>query len=195
MVVIVDDMANVSEKFIAELLSPIKVRFCFPLWRLGVASAFNFGVAVAPTELSFMLGSDDTLDPECLERCAYAYERAERPELSYFWVGVRYMHGEYPDQYLPCHAAMVSKSLWKHTGGLPLESAVGACDAALISIMMGNAPYAGDLVCVNGDKPLYNYRVHDDTDTASRARWQGIIIESRNILTDDWKPPVWGRYA
>lgn len=194
-VVIVDDMANVNERMIADILSPIKIRFCYPLWRLGVAHAFNFGVMCAESELVFMLGSDDTLEPDCLARCAHAYEMAERPELSYFWVGVRYMGNEYPDQYLPCHAAMVSKSLWRHTGGLPVEAASGASDAALISILLGNKGEAGDLVCVDDTRPLYNYRVHGETDTASKGSWQGIILETRNILTRDWKKPHWGRFA
>jgi glycosyltransferase involved in cell wall biosynthesis len=194
-VVIVDDMANVNERMIVDILAPIQVRFVYPLWHLGVAHAFNFGVACAPADLVFMLGSDDTLEPECLAECSNAYYAAARPNLSYYWVGVRYMHGEYPDQYLPCHAAMVSKELWKHTGGLPVEAASGASDAALISILMGQGERAGDLVCVDHNKPLYNYRVHDETDTASKGAWQGVIIETRNILTRDWTPPKWQRYV
>lgn len=195
-VVIVDDMANVNERMVADILAPeIRIRFVYPAWRLGVAHAFNFGVACSPTNLVFMLGSDDVLEPDCLERCLVAYENAERPNLSYFWVGVHYMGDEYPDQFLPCNAAMVSKDLWKHTGGLPTECASGASDAALISIILGAAGRAGDLVCVDNTKTLYNYRVHSESDTSEKSSWQGVILETRNILTRDWKSPHWARYA
>lgn len=177
--IIIDDGAGLHKYDV-----PFGARLWQSPWRLGVASAFNVGVALAPTNCVFMLGSDDTLEPTCLENCLWKYDHVARPDLSYFWVGVKYSDGR-EDQYLPCHAAMVTQTLWRHTGGLPLEAASGASDAALISILWGN-PDAGDLICVNDKQPLYNYRVHPDTDTAQRGAWQGVILETRDILTREW---------
>lgn len=155
-------------------------------WNLGVAHAFNCGVGLASNPLVFMLGSDDTLEPECLEKCHETYQR-NRDDLAYYFVGVRYMDtGE--TQTAPCHAAMVTKALWRHTGGFPLASASGAPDAALLSIMFGHGEAAGRLRPVADGIPLYNYRRHDDTDTASKGPWQGVILATRDLVTQEWKP-------
>ncbi len=84
-------------------------------WRVGVATAFNFGVALAEHDLVFLLGSDDTLEPDCLYECVKAYNKVLMPETKYFAVGVHYSDGrEDPDQYTPCGAAMVSKASISH---------------------------------------------------------------------------------
>lgn len=188
-IVFVDDMANL---LIEKYESSIPVKVWNAPWRLGVASAFNIGVMVSPTECSFMLGADDTLEPDCIERCVDAYQRSKQRDSTYFWTGVRYMDGS-GDQYLPCHAAMVTKSLWRRCGGFPPETSVGAPDAALISIFMVHKD-SGSYDCVDHTKPLYNYRRHQDTDTAGRGLWQGAILDSRNILAQTWKSPNWCRY-
>ena len=166
-------------------------------WRLGVAHAFNFGVALAKNDLVFMLGADDTLHPECLERCLATYE--EQPEnirdYAYYFVGVHYLDGrEDNEQFLACNAAMVTKELWRISGGFAVESASGAPDSALISAMMVH-PEAGWFAGVGEGMCLYNYRPHAATDTAKRGGWQGVILETRDILTREWAPPKWGRYA
>ncbi len=158
-------------------------------WRLGVAHAFNFGVALAKTELVIMLGADDTLEPTAVERALEAWDTHGID--AYYYFGVRYMDtGE--EQTLPCGEAMVSKGLWRKTGGFPVESEVGACDAAFISILMVHHPEL--LVPIAKGAPLVNYRRHEDTDTASRGDWQGPILMSRHILTKNWTKPNWGRY-
>lgn len=177
---------------------PFPVNVYRPPWRLGVAHAFNAGVALAPTECVFMMGADDTIEPECLERCYGAYmahvREGEQDIAGYFSVSVRYMDtGEI--QTLPCHAAMVTKSLWHLTGGLPTEAATGASDAALLSIMIGNYPNAGRIFKVAEGVPLYNYRRHDASDTASKGPWQGVILETRNLVTAEWKSPSWSKDA
>lgn len=165
-----------------------------PPWRLGVAHAFNAGVALAPTECVFMMGADDTLEPDCLQECynEWMQRKGEFDSVpGYFAVSIKYMDtGEV--QTLPCHAAMVTKSLWRVTGGLPTEAASGASDAALLSIMIGNYPKAGRIYKVKEGTPLYNYRRHDNTDTAARGgAWQGVIVDTRNIVTEQWQPPTW----
>ena len=162
-------------------------------WNLGVAQAFNHCVALAPTDLVFMMGADDTLEPECIERCLEAFDREiVDQELGYYWVPIRYMDtGEV--QGLPCNAAMVHKNMWKATGGFPPETASGAPDAAFISRIIGTPGFPAHLVQV-GNVPLYNYRRHDATDTAGRQPWQGVILTTRDILTKRWQKPEWGRY-
>lgn len=179
---LIDDMAGLPEP---DLLA-WNVRVWHAPWRLGVAHAFNFGVMLAQHERVFMLGSDDWLEPTCLVQCLQTYNALLCPEAAYLYVNVRYSDSR-PDQFVPCNAAMVTKELWRQTGGFPVESASGAPDAALISILMRHRPET--LYHVPGP-PLYNYRVHDDTDTAQRGPWQGVILETRNLLTELWKPPA-----
>lgn len=163
-------------------------------WRLGVAHAFNAGVGLSTTECVLLLGADDTLDPEALEACAREYERtaANQRGSSYFALSVRYMDTD-EVQTIPCGAAMVTKSLWRTTGGFAPETASGASDAALISTFWNRSDVM-QLVPV-GRPGLYNYRRHDRTDTASRGPWQGVILSTRDILTQLWEPPKWGRYS
>lgn len=158
-------------------------------WRLGVPGAFNFGVALARTELVFMLGADDRMLPGCLEACRLAYER-EGGRDGYYYAAVRYLDDR-DDQNVPCNEAMVTKGLWRATGGFAPETGVGGCDAALISAMMVHKP--NDIIRI-GEEPLVEYRPHPNTDTAMRGPWQGAILEARRILTDGWRAPTWGRF-
>jgi glycosyltransferase involved in cell wall biosynthesis len=194
-VVIIDDMADFDERMVVDILKPLEIKLVtyHAPWHLGVASAFNFGVAESPTDLVFMLGSDDTLEPSCLEECMAAYNKqtSERRDITYYWVGVNYL-GTEEKQFLPCNAAMVSKKLWKLNGGFPTEISL-APDAALISIMLSHKGDAGWFYCVNEDETLYNYRTHDDTDTRRHGEWHHIIVQSRNLLTKNWSQPTWGR--
>lgn len=179
-ILLIDDMAGIERCDCRVWKAP---------WLLGVGAAFNMGVALAKTELVFMLGSDDTLDPKCLEQCAKTYEKNDRAD-AYYWTSLHYMDGE--DQTLPCNAAMVTKGFWRKTGGFPPETGSGAPDAALISMLMTKMP--GSLVGVSHGHPLYNYRRHQGTDTASRGPWQSVILSTRDILSATWQEPNWGRY-
>jgi glycosyltransferase involved in cell wall biosynthesis len=195
-ILLIDDMAELSAYGSWAPRDLFGIDIWRAPWRLGVPAAFNVGVAVAATECVFLMGSDDTLQPDCIEQCLRVYDslHQDRQSCAYLYVGVHYMGGEYSDQFVPCNAAMVTKSLWKRCGGFAPESAVGACDAALISTMMVH-PDAGSLYCVNSTVPLYNYRVTQTSDTAAHGEaWQGPVLEVRNLLTRDWKPPAWGRY-
>jgi glycosyltransferase involved in cell wall biosynthesis len=181
-ILLIDDMAGVKPTF---------VQFgTYTLWKspwyLGVAHAFNIGVALASTEWVFMLGSDDWLEPDCIQKCVDELAKMRDP-LGYYFTGVRYSDtGETQD--LACHAAMVSKALWRRTGGFPIQSASGAPDSALLSIMIGNYPHAGRFWKVADGVPLYNYRRHDETDTVSKGSWQGVILETRDLVTREWQP-------
>lgn len=167
-------------------------------WRTGISHAFNYGVALAQHECVFMLGSDDTLEPTCLERCLEAYERMDRRD-AYYSVAVRYMDDGVV-QTSPCNAAMVTKGFWKMTGGFPIESSVGCGDSMLLSICLAHQLPVYEVGYVLGEQddhiiPLYNYRRHDGTWTASLSHRQDIIHRVRDEVTRDWTPGVKGSYA
>ena len=194
-VVIVDDQANLTADELKAItyrlsLKGINVTLYKTLWLSGVAHAFNFGVALAHNELIFMLGSDDTLRPWCLQDCFNTFQSVHDPR-GYYHVDVQYSDtGVVQD--LPCHAAMITKRLWHLNGGFPVESALGAPDTMLISIMLGAKGKAGNLRHVISEKPPYLYRQHEQTDTASRgSRFHGPMYEVRNILTANWEPATW----
>jgi glycosyltransferase involved in cell wall biosynthesis len=200
-VLIIDDMADVDADPAfcrwrdALVMRGIPVRVWRSPWNIGVATAFNIGVGLSKTECVFMLGADDTIRPECLSRCLYAYEHVDATTRSraLFFVGVHYTDERPdPDQFIGCNACMVTRSLWAHTGGFPLESASGAPDAALISIMIGN-PAAGQTIGVAEGQILYDVRSHPGQDTAQRGPWQGVIHSTRDIVTRQWASPEWCR--
>lgn len=160
-------------------------------WRLGIPHAFNFGVALAPTEWVAMLGADDTMEPDAIEQALHRI-RQDPPDVqsnTYYGFPVRYMDtGE--EQSVPCGEAVVSKTFWRRTGGFPVESASGACDAAFLSSIWNSDEFHISMI---GNRPLVNYRRHADTDTAGRSNWQSVILETRNLLTP-LRKPEWGRY-
>lgn len=194
-ILLIDDMAGLPAGL--DVSRGVPVRTWQSPWRLGVAHAFNFGVALAASPLVFLLGADDWLEPECLRLCLNAYERVHKDDLGYYYVTVRYTDDR-PDriQTVPCGAAMVTKKLWQHTGGFPTECGGGASDCAFISILMYKEGAAGKLYSVAEGRPMYVSRVHDDQDTAQRGvDWQGPILSTRHLVTRDWQPAQWGRYS
>lgn len=191
--VIVDDMAGIEagEFNFDALKEDVDLVVIYPTWRIGVSAAFNEGVIAGPTEYTLMLGSDDTLEPDAIHAVHDAIMReGNNAGRCYFSLPVRYMEtGEV--QFQPCNAAVVSKSLWRLNGGFPPEGGAGACDALLLSAMMGAKGEAGSIVSV-ADKPLYNVRTHADMDTRIRGPLQGgAIIEIRNWYTANWTKPEW----
>lgn len=172
-ILIIDDGAN---------LEPIEgVRIWKTPWASGVAHAFNFGVALAQNDLVIMLGSDDRLLPKAIERCWQAWERIKDP-LGYYAMTIVYNDGR--EQTTPCNAAMVHKQLWRHTGGFPIESAVGMCDSVLLSMMMATRGKMGNIHSI-APEPIYWYREHNETDTAQRRPvWHNYASAIRNVLTE-----------
>jgi glycosyltransferase involved in cell wall biosynthesis len=157
-------------------------------WLSGVAHSFNFGVALAQNDLVFMLGSDDRLEPHCLEDCLAAYEASgKRP--GYYWVDVQYSDGE--QQALACNAAMVHKAMWRSSGGFPVESAVGQGDTVLVSILLTH-PDAGAMFHVESKTPPYWYRRHAETYSRTRAsKFGGVHGPIRDKVMELWKKPIW----
>ncbi|KKM05388.1 hypothetical protein LCGC14_1754560, partial [marine sediment metagenome] len=111
--------------------------------------------------------------------------------VGYYYVDIQYSDtGE--TQSLACHAAMVTKKLWCLSGGFPVESALGAPDTMLVSIMLGAKGNAGNLRRVESSQPPYLYRRHDQTDTLSRGnKYHSEMFTLRNKLTANWKQPTW----
>ena len=186
-ILVIDDQAHLEQKDVGSDVTLWKTP-----WLSGVAHVFNFGVALAKQEFVFMLGSDDRLEPWCLEDCAKAYNKRRDP-LGYYYVDVQYSDGR--QQSLACHAAMVTKTLWRHNGGFPIESAIGAPDTVLVSIMLAAKGKAGNLIHVASKTPPYWYRLHDQTDTVARSRpFFGAIKAVRDLYTEGavaWKKPTW----
>lgn len=183
-IVIIDDGARLS---FSELYTDIyhhvrRLNIWHAPWRLGISHAFNFGVMLAPTECVFMLGSDDTLEPTCLEECYNCYLEHNKED-AYYSVTIKYMDtGELQAQ--ACNAAMVTKGLWRKTGGFPIETAIGGGDSALLSIMLAHK-LPGHSVSI--DTPLYNYRRHPDIHTFKLQKWWHIYNLIRGKLTEDWQ--------
>lgn len=160
-------------------------------WRLGAANGFNHAVALSKTEYVFLLASDDTLEPKCIEECLVSLNALQNPQDVFLYTGVRYMDsGE--TQNLACGAAMVSKTLWKKIGGYPLECVFGAPDHVLLSSLLSKGRQYGIEVrpAANG-KPLYNYRAHPDTEAVKRAVWAPVWALARDTLQQVWEPPCW----
>lgn len=185
-VLLVDDMANLCSWGLN--YGDLKYRVIKNPWRLGGAAAFNIGIAYAKNELIIMLGSDDKLQPWAVEDCIKTWNHYKDP-LGFYYCDVEYSDGE--TQSCACNCAMVTKSLWKHTGGFPPESAVGAWDSILLSIMIGNKGHAGNIYRVVSDKPPFWYRRHDETVTARSGDLQGAIFNVRDTLTRNWRKPEW----
>jgi len=156
---------------------------------LGVPISFNIGVAVSSTELCILMGSDDRLLSGCLDAAREAWTRYKDP-LGYYYLGVEYSDGQV--QNTPCHAAMVTKTLWKHTGGFAPESAVGACDTMFVSSLLQakqRGLFKGDFYQVDS-VPRYWWRVHPEAETSGGrdVRWFPIIGQVRDLLTDIYQP-------
>ena len=67
-----EEILLIQDRETLEIFEPTSgppVRIWKAPWRLGVAHAFNFGVALANTQLILMMGSDDRLLPDCLAAC------------------------------------------------------------------------------------------------------------------------------
>lgn len=146
-------------------------------WASGVAHAFNYGVALASYDLVLMLGSDDKLLPNCIAEC-WRYWSGVQDAHGYYALPVVYDDGR--EQTDPCNAALVHKALWRLTGGFPIEAAIGACDSWLISKMWVAKGRMGSVYTV-GDRPLYWYRDHAETDTHERAATWELLMAYRDL--------------
>lgn len=194
-ILLIDDMhLLVEDCWGSEGLFDNPVRVWQSPWRLGVPGAFNAGVGLARTEHVLMLGADDWLEPSAIAKFMEisSWDAPEARGRTWYNFGVRYSDTD-EVQWEPNNCAIVSKTLWRETGGFPPESAVGACDTILLSMIWNRDEFRRKRI---GDQYLYNYRRWESTDSATRpVSWQGVIFSARDILTQTWKRPDWGRYC
>lgn len=157
-------------------------------WLAGVTHAFNCGVALADYEWVAMIGSDDTYYPNAIERAWKAIQEVNDP---YGWFNFS-CHLSDEDRVIDWfnHAAVVSKSLWKLTGGLHPMTVTGGMDAALLSIMMVHMPE--HMHKIDPGLALYWVREHENNYTKeSASRYGDFMVQLRNDLTNEWKEPDW----
>ena len=165
-----------SKVFIREYQQP---------WNVGMVACWNCGVGLAQNELVLLVGADDKLYGDCIEECLMSWER-ERDPYGYYYLGVKYSDGR--EQNTPCNAAMVTKTLWRHTGGIPAAAAVGAPDHIFLSMMIaasrkGLTPMR---ILRISDDMLYWYRVGSQTES-TRNIWPAIEAV-KEYLHENWRP-------
>lgn len=197
-VVIVDDMHGLgSHAGCTEAIEHTGIpRYAtYNAWNLGVSASFNIGVSIAPTDHVLLLGADDWLEPNAIELAERTIRDWNVPN-GYYWMRVRY-NDDRPerDQGQPCGAAVVTKALWRASGGFPVESAVGRSDVMLVGMLLGH-PEVGTLIEVRDDgTPPYNYNVHNRSHTATRGPWIRALDETASAYWATFEPPRWGRYS
>lgn len=187
-VIVIDDQANLSQGDVGGA-----ILWKTP-WLSGVSHAFNFGIGVAQSDLVFMLGSDDTMKPKCLETCLKAFDINKRKD-GYYWVTIDYINTmndvRFPPgsmQRLPCNEAFVTKKFWHWVGGFPIEAALGAPDSMLMELMYHRIP--DKLFPVADGTPLVSYRLHEDTET-ERSRKLGrfaMVDLLKPVVVKNWQP-------
>jgi len=208
-VVLVDDMAGLTEKDLEGLgvtvniseygednpqefavAEDTRVLVWRAPWRLGIPAVANVAYALAPTDLAFQLSCDDRLMPNCIEKLTEAWAKHKDP-LGFYWVDIEYSTGE--KQSLPCGHAMIHKALWKHTGGYPPESGVGACDHIFMNWALQH-PDDIHLIHVDGGV-LYWHREHEEQYTKHQMVYPTAIAEVREGFNKRWEPieGKWGR--
>ncbi len=194
LIVVVDDMHGIGELPRIDVgAHPVDVLLYQPPWLLGVAGAFNHGCAVAfaqDADVAIMLGADDRLGAGVVASLRAAWE-ADKDPARYYWFDTHYQDGN--QQRLPCNNAAVTSAFMQATGGLPIEASAGAMDAALISALLTHRPAM--LRHVTGPDAYFWSRQHPQQETArlnAYAAANGII---RDVFTNTFTAPQWGRYS
>jgi len=191
-VLLIDDMAGLLT-WNLDLSGLNRVRIHENPWLCGVPHSFNFGVALASNELVILLGSDDKLHPWAIEDALKTWDKYQN-KLSYYYFDIEYSdNGEVQSAANNC--AMVTKSLWKRTGGFPVQSSVGACDHIYLSMLIASNGQAGNLIRIESEKPPYWYRRHELSATNTSNLGAAILAVKTFYTKKEWKSPEWGRYG
>lgn len=194
-VVIIDDMANLPHNLRKDYLTKDyygRWQQIRNAWLLGCSASWNIGVALASHEHIILMGSDDYLMPGAIEACREIIDSPDYDPLGYY--NLTCIDSDDEIHKLHNNAAMVSKSLWRFTGGFG-PSAFAAPDAWLISILLGNYPQ--HLHQIKEGTPLYFVRKHPAQDTPRMAGlfWEEVI-SIRNKETERFVPnPEWTKYV
>lgn len=149
---------------------------------VGVAAAFNIGVASAKNHCILMMGCDDLVRPGLIKLLQDTYYSSGQVD-AYYWLPVEYEDGSIRD--LPSGHAMVTKTFWSNIGGYPLEAAIGACDAILLAALLSNCPEKVIRVPLLQGHPQMIVRRDPTTYTGSRdPRWNPIIERVKTLYSD-----------
>lgn len=190
-ILLIDDMANLDEAALAGMAEGYKIdlRVWRAPWNLGTSCAVNCGIGLAHNECVVLLASDDYLNPGVVERCQKEYIPGK---LAYYWFEIQMFGLVNERMTVPSGASMVTKSLWKYTGGYPSESSVGHSDSILVNIMQVHCPEVEFIPA----HCLYNARILDENDFYVRQRggWDPVIAQVKQLCTDNWRAPAWGRF-
>jgi hypothetical protein len=154
-------------------------------WNLGVSNSMNVGIGSTAYDIMIMACADDLLLPKCVELCWNAWLR-EKELLGYYYFGLRYSNGE--EQNVACGAAMVTRQLWKYTGGF-FNTRGGADDHVFLSALLGAAQRGvskAKIIRVS-DEIIYWYR-QDSNEATSHNVWPAIEA-IRDLYTSQWIPP------
>lgn len=155
-------------------------------WNCGCVAAWNCAVGLARNEHVLLCGADDMLFPKCIESLWDVWLRCQ-DLYGYYYLGVRYSERE-KDQNTPCNAAMVTKTLWRHTGGFPTQAAVGAPDHIFQNMMLiamrENRTKMKNIRV--SDDVLYWYRVGSQTETTKNI-WPAIEAV-KDWTGANWRP-------
>lgn len=160
------------------------VRVWRPPWVLGLVHGVNMGVGLAMHELIIFLASDDRLQPWAIADCLQAY--AKQPdELGYYYMDVEYSTGESQDSI--SGPSMVTRALWRHTGGYPPEASVGCGDYIFVNAMTVLHGRAGRFIHVESEKPPYWHRVHPErAKEIQNVRFSAAIGPVRDAIAALW---------
>lgn len=195
---IIDDMHNIEGHCLAATMDAIG-NLCYRIvrnpWRLGNPAAVNIGVAFACNDAVVLMAGDDELLPGALQAAWDAYSSHKFLDAFYYF-GVRYSDGR-EDQFIMWGGGLVTKNLWRMTGGYSPQMSFGDGDAALGGVLMKY--FHGRIIGISGHRknrrPHYFHRIHDKSTTATTKDWHTIREVARRLVSNEWQPPEWGRYT
>lgn len=183
-ILIIDDMAGLPP----QRDYPVWISLHKNNWLLGCAASWNIGVALSRNEHVLLMGSDDKLLPGCLDACREHINKMNDP-LGFYNITCTSPPDE-PIIRISNNAAVVTKELWKKTGGFPISAAIGAPDGLLISIMMIHLPE--HIHQVDDDTPYYWVRKGPWQDGKKQAGlFNPEVISIRHKETERFQRPTW----
>lgn len=187
-IVLIDDAAGVfnglaQQGVLHKYYGDMRIRMYENPWNLGCAASWNVGQAISRNEHNILMGSDDRLLPGCLNACR---EIINDPLHDAFgWYNFTCVDSEGTEYNWYNNAAMITKNLWRATGGFVPESGIGAPDALLLSCLIAHG--SQHLHKIKDGTPLYWVRKWQGQETGRTGRYWEEIISVRDKVTEDFK--------
>jgi glycosyltransferase involved in cell wall biosynthesis len=187
--IVLDDASTDGETpGLCDLQADARVQIIHLPQNLGRALARNHGIALAETEAVLNLDADDTLHPQFLEKTVPPLLSDPRTGVVYTdyrifgaWEGKRAaepfdLARLYSEQFIG-GAALFRKSAWAKTHGYHADFSIGNEDYDFwLSVV--EAGYVGHYVA----EPLYNYRMHTTSWSATNVGGDDRVFRSRWAL-------------